>query len=704
MRRYLAIACTFAALASSAQMESDPGKNFIIEQSIEQIAENLEDENIDYTTVFDQLSYYYDHPIDLNHAKREALQQLMLLTEFQISELFNHIERNGKLITIYELMAVKGFDNGTIRTIMPFVKVSADFQAPHISIKEMLDDGKHEIYLRWTRVLEDQVGYQPCGEWDEDCDRDSLLAAGSNKVYLGSPDRLYFRYRFKFGQHVSWGMTAEKDNGEELFKGSQSNGFDFYSAHVFLKDMGKLKHLAVGDYHVQIGQGLTFWSGIAFGKSSFVMNSKRNPLVLRPYTSVDENRFMRGAATTIQLDDLQLTAFYSRKYIDANITQGDTAGGDPDFLTVSSLQTSGLHNTVGSVYDKDAILETHVGGHLAYVNRKMNIGVTAVSSAYDTELARNLQVYNQFEFDTNRNFMVGLDYQYMLGNFNLFGEVSRSQNGAIATINGALISLDPKLALSVLHRHYPADFQNLMSDAFADASRNVNEDGLYIGLQYKPDQYWTLTAYFDQFKNPWLKFDGDKAGTHGFDWLAQLTWKPSKKLEMYGRVRHREKQYNTDYEVNDIDYVSTRYQTNYRFNVTYKISDEWRFRNRVEYMVFKFEEQNETGYLIYQDIMYNPMSSPFSFNFRYALFESQSYDSRIYAYENDVLYFFSIPAYYNRGSRTYLTARYSWGKHIDIWLRWSQWYYNDQDVILSGLNEINGNTKTELRAQVRFTF
>ena len=41
-------------------------KQYIIEQTIENIAENNEDDNIDYTTLFDQLNYYYEHPINLN--------------------------------------------------------------------------------------------------------------------------------------------------------------------------------------------------------------------------------------------------------------------------------------------------------------------------------------------------------------------------------------------------------------------------------------------------------------------------------------------------------------------------------------------------------------------------------------------------------------------------------------------------------------
>ena len=52
----------------------------------------------------------------------------------------------------------------------------------------------------------------------------------------------------------------------------------------------------MGDYQIMFGQGLTFWSGRAFGKSADVINIKKNPLGIKAYTSVDENLFMRGAA------------------------------------------------------------------------------------------------------------------------------------------------------------------------------------------------------------------------------------------------------------------------------------------------------------------------------------------------------------------------------------------------------------------------
>jgi len=69
-----------------------------------------------------------------------------------------------------------------------------------------------------------------------------------------------------------------------------------------------------------------------------------------------------------------------------------------------------------------------------------------------------------------------------------------------------------------------------------------------------------------------------------------------------------------------------------------------------------------------------------------------------------VLYQFTIPAYYNRGTQTYLTVRYKIRRGVDVWLRYALTYYDNVDVISAGLEQIQGNHKQEIKAQVWFKF
>lgn len=686
-----------SGLGVFSQVNIGSSKNDMIESRIEYLGG--EDEDVDYTEVFDNLIYYYDHPINLNSINQlENLNEIYLLTDIQINSLRQHILHNNKLMSIYELQAVEGFDMVTIRNILPFVKVSVNFDSPNVSFSDIIKNSNNELYIRNIRAIEEKKGYSPTSDAD--------LATSPNSRYLGSRDKLFARYRFKYMNRISLGITGEKDEGEEFFKGTQKQGFDFYSAHFFMKGFGKIKALAIGDYHMQLGQGLTVWTGQAFGKGADISGVKRNAIGIKPYASVDENNFMRGAAATIELGKYEVTGFVSRKRIDANL--GDTTEDNND-LIFTSFQKTGFHRTVNEHADKDAIQETHVGGRFAYVGNKLKIGANGLASKYGGLLDRNLKEYNQFSFNSDNNFVAGVDYSYVLKNFNFFGEISRSENGGIAHINGVLIALDPSVSFTVLYRDYDKRFQNLLSNGLAEGTRIgvANEEALYFGVNASLSQQFTLSGYYDKFKFPWLRSNADKPNTEGYEALAQLMYKPSRKMSMYVRFRQQNKPVNGSAfeEAEHIRKVVDQLQTNYRYNVSYKVSDAFTLKNRVEYVTYKKGNNPvEDGFMISQDVAYKPLSKPYSFTLRYALFQTDSYNARIYAYENDVLYYFYIPAYYRTGSRFYLTARYKYKRKFDFWVRYGVWNYRNEDTVLSGLEEIKGNIRSDIKIVVRYLF
>ncbi len=691
----LAILILFPGIIFAQNKEDD--KNKIIEKRVEYLIEDAEESDADYTTIFDQLSYFYDHPLNLNRAGLNDLEELGVLTSIQINNLLAHVENNGKLMTLEELQTVEGFDLEVIKLILPFVKVSTDVDSPQLALKELIKNGESQLFIRYTTILEQKEGFSPT--------TDSALAASPNSRYAGDASKVYTRYRYKYGRHLSFGITAEKDAGEQFFEGAQKNGFDYYSAHFFLRNQGKIKQLAIGDYQAQFGQGLTYWSGRAFGKSADIMLIKRSAQGLKPYASVDESLFLRGGGVTFQFGKIEATAFYSYNSVDGNIDLTDSTSADQEVLAITSVQQTGLHRTANEIEDKDAIIQQQMGGHVSYKTRRLNIGVTGINSNLNTEFNPNLQTYSQFRNSDNNQTKLGADYNWIYKNFNFFGEYSKSIDAGSAFVSGALVTLDPRLSVAVLYRDYQRNFQPIASAGIGEGSVNENEKGLYMGFIAKPARKFTLSAYYDQFTFPWLKF-GINAPSKGYQYLAQLTYKPSKKMEMYVRVRERDKQENTAVDLNEgIDYLVHEKQTNYRYHFSYTISESFKIKGRVELVNYDKEESPfEVGYLVYQDIIYKPKSSPFSFSFRYGIFDTESFNSRIYAYENDVLYSFSIPAYSNRGTRTYLTMRYKVMRGIDIWLRYALTYYDNLDVISSGLEEIQGNHKQEIKAQVRFKF
>ena len=424
---------------------------------------------------------------------------------------------------------------------------------------------------------------------------------------------------------------------------------------------------------------------------------------------MNENLFLRGAAATYALGkNVEVTGFFSRKRIDGNVqgitSLNDSLGSQVEEVTFSSFQEDGFHRTPTELSKKDGISEQIVGGNLRYKRRSFSLGATAAHVMYDADLQPNSAPYNQFNFNGKTNTTAGVDWNAMYRNLTWFGEGSMSANGGMAMNTGVLVALDKRVSMSLLYRNYGRDYHGLYSVAFSEGGSPWNEHGLFTGLEIRPNRYWTFNAYFDQFSFPWLRYltDGPNAG---FDWLAQLNWKPSRGVELYVRARHQDRAKDTAEDIDGIDNLVRVEQTNYRVNATYKVSPSVSLRTRVETVDYqRGSSPLEHGFLIYQDFVHRPMSSPIETTLRFALFESASYNARLYAYENDLVGVFSIPPYYGRGIRVYAMLRITPLRRVDIWLRYGAWIYNDQTVISSGLQEIPGNTRSDLKLQLRWKF
>lgn len=700
MRKSVLIVCFGLFLgALKAQITNSDDRQLAIDQIIELVSENLESEDLDFTTFLEDLNYFYQRPLNLNLATRQDLERLLILDDFQIQALLDHRARTGRILSLYELQGIDNWDLNLIASILPFIKVTDDGARPRLTWSSISQEGKNEAFTRFQSIVEEQEGYSPID--------DSTLAASPNRRYLGSPLKVLTRYRFRYLNNISIGVTAEKDAGEQFMAGANPQGFDFHSGHVYFGNYGKLKHAIVGDYQAQFGQGLNYWTGLAFGKSANIAGIKRTAREIAPYTSADENNFMRGAAATLQFGSVEVTGFVSSKMVDANITVYDSLAGNDEGLVseFSSFQLSGFHRTPGELEDKDAVRETNAGGHVRYTQDRFQFGMTGAYTRYSGNISGSSLLYRQFEPFSQSFFVGGFDYQFLIRNIIGFGEVSSRSDGGNAMLHGAIISLDPKLDVSVFQRSYSPSYSNPRGNAVGESSRNTNESGIYFGLSSKFDTKWTFNGYMDLFKFDWLRFRTD-APSNGKEYFAQLEFKPSRTFSAYARYRFEDKYENvsgTEQATTPIDVLHRQW---YRLNWQYTLNKTLSLRNRLEMVSVTLPNgENERGYLMYQDIVYKPKwPAKYQFKLRYALFDTKSYNSRIYAYEHDVQYSFSVPAYYFRGSRFYLIAGYDFARWGDITARVSQTYYSNQKENGSALNTIEGPTRTEVKVQVRVKF
>ncbi len=658
----------------------EPRNNQLIENLIEELSESA-DAEIDFSVLYEDLLYYLENPIDLNKATRDDLEKLQFLNDFQIEGILKYQRVIGQFHTLYELQLVQGFSKTDIFRILPFIKVEAKKTDSTPDIKRVLSFGKHKLFLRTQSVIEEPAGYSDL----------------SDKRYDGNRLRYYTKYQFSYKKNVNAGFTMEKDPGEAFWTDSLPKGFDYYTAHVEIRNIGMFKTINIGDYQAKFGQGLTTWTGYGSGKSSYISDIRKKHDGLRKYSSSDENLFLRGAGTTLRFRDFELSVFGSYKNIDGNI---DTTEYEDEAIA-TSYQTTGLHNTYSTRQDRKTVSELIYGGNLTYRYSNFRVGATYFSYQFGVPLQKDERVYSHYDFTGDKNANYSIDYQYSWHNFYFFGEGATSELGGYAILNSALVSVAPQLSFAMLHRHYTPDYHAYYAAGFGEKSKTNNENGLYIGAEIYPLSTWKVSVYYDSYRFPWMLYRTHAPST-GADYFVQADYSPARYVEMYFRYKTESAMENQSDESVGIEDLAILKKQMFRYHVSYGVSKNLTLKSRIEFAKYKKTNlEDETGFLMYQDIEYRTPTLPLNVSFRFALFDSD-YNARSYAYESDILYAFSVPSYSGRGIRSYLTVKYTIVEDLmDIWLRYGIFHYTDREIIGTGLDEISGRNKSEAKIQIR---
>jgi hypothetical protein len=662
------------------------------EQQLENRAEDDQIETEDDSYVV-QLQYLKKHPLNLNEAGASELKELFFLSDLQIESLLSYRRLLGKFISIYELQAVPAWDVTTIKKILQFITIVNPVSVVE-DVRRRFDGGDHGLLFRFSEIMEKSEGY---------------MRASRDTKYLGGRQRLFLRYRYQYKNLLQYGIVGEKDAGEQFFQGAQKYGFDFCSFHLFARKLGKIQALALGDFTVNMGQGLIQWQSIAFSKSAEVLAVKRQLSILRPYNSPGEFYFNRGAGMTVRLNKIEATGFISLRKLSANFV-ADTINNEN---TISSFLSSGYHRTKTELDDKNNMQQFSFGGNISYRQRNWYIGINGVAYNFPLPIQKRNEPYNLFAISGKEWNNFSIDYSWTHRNLHFFGEVAIDKKFNKAILNGLLISVDPHVDLSFVQRAIDKQYQAVYGNAFTENTYPTNENGIYTGVSIRPAAGWRLDMYADFYRFPWLRYLVDAPG-YGKDFLVQATFTPNKQLVIYSRFRSESKQYDLPGNITVTNYVVVIPKQSWRTQINYKINAATTLRNRVEILWYdKIARPDdpvgggkgfETGFLIFFDLLYKPLMKSYSGNIRVEYFETDGYNSRIYTYENDVLYSFSIPGFYDKGNRYYFNLSYDLGKNLSVWIRWAQTIYKNKTSIGSGLDEIPGNHRSEIKIQTILLF
>ncbi|MBO7459427.1 MAG: hypothetical protein J6T53_00780 [Bacteroidales bacterium] len=669
----------------------------IIIDQIERMIDDS-DKDLDYTELIENYWTICENKINVNNPEElNQLIELHLVSIFIVDNINSYRKDFGDIVNFDELRFVEGIDEMTLNILKPLICFEKPKEKEKLRLKDMWKYGKHQAQFLTERCFNKKAGYQDIS--------DSILYQNPNKKYLGSPQKLYLRYNFSYREKIEAGFALEKDPGEYLFTpkindsikrmiGSKAyKTIDYASFHFLMRDLRFVKTIALGDYQLAFGQGLTLGSGMAFAASggSLLRKSKK----IRASKSANETGYLRGAATTLGYMNLELTMFYSNKKVDANLSADDNTD---DEQHVTALQQTGLHRTYGELIDRHVITQQLYGGNISFRGSNYQIGYTIHKTILSGALIPEPRLYNTFYFKGKTLVNQGVDFYYVLKKWAFYGEAAMSDNKAPAVLFGTSVQPAGYIEFDVFYRYYDKKYQNLYSNAFASGSNTRNEKGLYLSTSITFAPKWKLIATVDFPQSVWIKTSA-YAPSRGQEYNLQISHDINSNSLFFIELKYRDKEKNGPNENTYMRYLIHERKTSLRFHITYPVGYNFILKNRVEYNVSDVQNSGTTkSYLIYQDILYNPVNQPFSFAFRYALFNSPS--GAVYAYENDVLNSFSIGSFYHKGMRIYLLGKVKLRCRLAINAKIGCTIYSDVNEIGSGLEKIEGNVKTDGKLQL----
>ena len=613
---------------------------------------------VDYEQLQTDLYTLHESPIDLNNTSDEELTQLYFLSPQQIDAILAYAYRHP-FESLYELRLIPELADYEIRDLLPFVYINRDalnsetINTDALYAKEIFAKAHHELLTR--------------------------IDARNIEAYEGT-DPIYtqFRYRFDFRRRVTFGVQLRRPAG----------GFarDLqYGAYLQLNNITPHLHtLVAGNFQASFGQGLVLAPVFHAGKSMYVTSVGQQREGLRYYSSVD-GEGLHGAGATLRWEWNKTTR-----------------------LDVSALYSMRHAN--------DSTWHHLLGANLTLRHKKLQVELTAIENLWSDSIHPYTNAkYNRHYFRGRNQAVIGASFRYNHGWFDMFGEVATAQNHQITndqspitkshwgfgTIIGFRFYPTNGISLLALYRYYSPYFDNALGYAFSETSRLGDENGGYLGFDITRLRNWRFIGYGDIFYFSGYKYGlGDATRTLGYDAMAEIQYSWSKHPSFQGgdggrlslRLRARQK--------GDATY-STRAQFDWA-------QGSWSLRTTAEANIIPsklstLNSQLTYGYTIFQDISYSlPLREGRGLGLRLRLqgFDAREWANRIYTYEHDVLYAYSIPAVYGLGGRAYLCLRWQIIPQLALYFRASETVYARKWAAAHS----RPLTRTDLHLLLRATF
>ena len=642
-----------------------------------------EDQSRYLEELWETYAYYLRHPLAVNSASLPELLQLPVIEQIRggeaLMEALVVFRTKQPIEDLYDLLDVPGVGPATYEKLWPFFS---------------LEQGMARLrywYLRpafWTQDLGlrllssySQVIKPPTNSAINPATKQSLLGpsyAQKNRLQLQS-------------DHFSAHLAIDKDAGELAPKLDSTPNTTHFALHQLPLSPHKklmLQTLVMGNLSLNTGLGMVMPSS-AFNQTRISTTGLQSLTRLRPRQGFSEESGLSGLATQLQWQDsanqFRLLLLNARLHeLGTGYTR--TPREVEQSAALARYPIRGFRLEWATFARTPLPIVAGIEAYQSYAAPRSNDWGLDLHSEW-----RDLHVSSALLFGSHRSGSILFSLRYTPRQQPLGQQTNRQQRLSLRLRSYALSENQ-----SLLHREYPSfgsawglfaatraqkgwDLSvqyELSSRVHAFASLATSQEPLASGYDRFPEQRTELRLGLD-YQFPQLPL------------TLQSSWqyKPPQKKSR-GSLQ-------AEYQASDLLRIRSRLLV---ASATKAATSSNPTINSTPPPPPK--NHQTTAYLLYHEIRLQPKAW-LQLDARYTQFDSPSHETRLYAYENDLRYQFSMSQWQGQGHQYYvlLNIRPSTTK-LQIQLKYSQAEYPGQSAIGSGPTQVLGPTKREVKAQI----
>jgi hypothetical protein len=604
------------------------------------------------------------NPLNVHTLTHEDLLRLPFLELNTSRIIHSRIHRLDGTMEGVEFIAKGGVDEELIYLLMNFIS----FEPQVVNVLRR-DKPSVSIRSRIVSDIQDRLGI-------------------TEGVYRGNKFSSYQRIVVKKGDGFDAGFLGAKYAGEKYF-------LERRSGYLRFRAFGNRIRLLFGDFQVRTGTGLLLWNGFGFSKGSQnTVVAVRNGHGITPALSPSNDSKFRGVSVEIDLPRIRGIVFYS--YILRHAVVHNDG-------TIRNISASPVFRTEAEMNRKNTLRERMYGYSLSIrLRRDMYLGTSVYRLGFDLPFKPDLPN----RFSGYKNTHASVDVKSTIGAFSVNGEVATAYSELTPAIMGStFIRLASGVETGLVYRNYPSNYSSFYGFAFGERKgAPEDETGLYFGIRLRTPSRYLLEAYGDLFRS------GNKGRRPGLpaigaDYLVRMELPLPRRGIFEIRARQRRKEEfiirETLSDYHRVSVIQSRKQ--FRGTVTILHRKSLRVRARFEYTSVSMPERlKQTGNLILSEIRWQPLPA-FTIESRYTVFDTDSFDSRLYIFEYDAPGRMRSVQLLGQGSAFSVALRWRKGP-VSGSIKYSEIFRADQNTIGTGFQQIDGPVSGVLIGQLDFRF